>query len=97
MNDTIWKAIGKFGLPTVAAIIFGYVLLAEVRADQQLLKEQHNALVVEQANLARGILKLADRSGETQMLQEKVLLVMRVMCLQQAVSNLEKAECMRER
>lgn len=97
MNDHgVWKAIGKYGVPSVVAAVLGYVLIAEVRADQRLMKEQHAAMVVEQQHLARGILKLADKAGETQMLQEKVLMVMRTMCIQGATTAADRRECLRE-
>jgi len=95
-TEGVLKAIGKYGLPTVVALVLGYVLIAEVRADQALMKDQHAALVVEQQHLARGILKLADNSGEMHTLQEKVLMVMRAMCIQGATTAGDRRDCLRD-
>lgn len=103
MQETFLAALKKYGLATAAAVIFGYLLLVEVRADQRQMIDQHAAIVAqliaiveEQRNLGRGVLKTADKNGETQMLQEKILGVMRVMCLQGAATPQERRDCFRE-
>lgn len=93
-QEGLLRAVQKYGVPTVVALVLGYVLIAEVRADQKLIKEQHAAMLIEQQNLARGVLKIADKNGETQMLQEKILRVMQVMCLQGAGSASERRQCL---
>lgn len=95
-QEGVIKAAQRYGLPTVVALLLGYILIGEVRADQKLIKEQHIALTIEQQNLARGVLKLADRQGETQMLQEKILRVMQAMCIQGATNQADRRECMKE-
>lgn len=95
-QEGVIKAAQRYGLPTVVALLLGYILIGEVRADQKLIKEQHIALTIEQQNLARGVLKLADRQGETQMLQEKILRVMQTMCIQGATNQADRRECMKE-
>jgi hypothetical protein len=94
--DGFWKAVTKYGLPSVVALALGYILIGEVRADQKQMMKDHAALVVEQGNLARGILKVADTSRDTQRLQEQILRVLQVTCLQNAVTNRDKSECLRE-
>lgn len=96
MNENWIKTIKVLGLPTVAAVVFGWILLVDVRGDQKDFKEQHAAMIIEQQNLARGVLKLADKQGETQMLQEKILGVMRVMCVQGAQTQADRRECLKE-
>lgn len=97
MNEGSWlRAVKVLGLPTVAAVVFGWFLLVDVRGDQRDFKDQHAAMIVEQQNLARGVLKLADKQGETQMLQEKILGVMRVMCIQGATTQAERRACLQE-
>lgn len=90
------KGVQKYGLPTVIACLLGYIMIAELRADQKEIKSQQGALVVEQQNLGRGILKLADKSGETQMLQEKILMVLRAMCVQDATTPADRRACLKE-
>lgn len=94
--EGFWKAVAKYGVPTVVSLALGYVLVIEVRSDQKQMMKDHVMLVAEQGNLARGILKVADTAAETQLLQEKILLVLRAMCIQQAVSAQDRRECLRE-
>lgn len=89
MPDGILKFILKYGFPSVAAVIFGYLYVGEIRADQR-------NIIIEQQNLARGVIKLADKQGETQMLQEKILGVMRVMCIQGAKTQTDRRDCLKE-
>lgn len=96
MNEGFLKAIQKYGFATVIACLLGYIMIAELRADQKLIKEQQTALVIEQQNLGRGILKIADKNGETQMLQEKILMVLRSMCVQEARTAEDRRNCMKE-
>lgn len=101
MREDFLTAVKKYGLATVAAIVFGYILLVDVRADQQALQQQHERMLTqfgkmieEQQNLARGVLKTADKNGETQMLQEKILGVLETMCVQQATTQADRRECL---
>lgn len=94
--DDFKQFLRRYGLWATIACALGYILIAEVRADQKQMKVEHASLVEEQRNLSRGILKLADKGGETQMLQEKVLWVMRTMCVQQAGNASERNDCLRE-
>lgn len=103
MREDLLTALKRYGFATVAAVVLGYLYIVEVRADQEKIVQrldvqtQHLiAIVEEQGNLARGVLKVADKNGETQMLQEKILAVMRAMCIQGAVTAQEKRECLRE-
>ena len=96
MEEGTLKAIGKYGFATVVAVVLGYVFITDVRGDQKQNRREHVAIVTEQDNLARGILKLADKSGETQMLQEKILGVLRSMCVQNAVTAGERRDCLKE-
>lgn len=103
MQETFLATLKKYGLATAAAVVFGYLLIVDVRADQRQMIDQHAALlsqliaiVEEQKNLGRGVLKTADKNGETQMLQEKILGVIKVMCVQGAATAQDRRDCLRE-
>ena len=99
MTKIDWNAIAKVGIPGVIAMFLVYRLalgfeMFEVRL--KAIDSAHAAIVIEQQNLARGILKLADKQGENQMLQEKILGVLRTMCIQQATTAVDRRECLKE-
>lgn len=96
-TESFFEMVRKYGLSTVAAIVFGYIIIVDVRASNSDSKNQHEKIVVEQVNLARGMLKLADRQGETQMLSEKILLVLRQMCVQNADTPIDRRNCLKEK
>lgn len=102
MGDDVkidWNAVAKVGIPGVIAMFLVYRLALGFEIIEGKMKEsseQHQLMVTEQQNLARGVLKLADKQGETQMLQEKILNVMRVMCIQGAVTAADRRECLKE-
>lgn len=94
--EKVLKAIDKYGLTMVAVIVLGYVVLVDNRSDAAEAKEQHSSLIAEQTNLARGVLKLADKQGETQMLQEKILGVLKIMCVQDAQTSDGRLDCLKQ-
>lgn len=102
MPENWLKLLKVLGLPTFGVLVLGYLYVIEIRADQREIKTNQtsligrsDAIVSEQANLARGILKLADKNGETQMLLEKILDVQRAMCVQQAETQADRRECLK--
>lgn len=94
--EKVLKAVDKYGLTMVAVIVLGYVVLVDNRSDAAEAKEQHSSLIAEQTNLSRGVLKLADKQGETQMLQEKIVGILRAMCVQGAQTAVDRRECLKE-
>lgn len=94
-----WNAVAKVGIPGVIALFLVYRLsmgfeMFERRLNAQ--DEKHAAMIVEQQNLGRAILKLADKQGESQAFQQQILGVMRVMCIQGAVTPADRRECLKE-
>lgn len=96
-TSDIWRAIARYGLPTALLVPLLYFIVVEVRADQKAFRQQHQDMVTEQQHLARGLLKVADRVGEQHMLAEKVLWVLRTMCVQDAKTAGDRGDCLRER
>jgi hypothetical protein len=96
MNERIVKVFAASGAIGIAFGVLLWVFVVDVRADQKKNRDEHTAMIVEQQNISRGMLKLADKSGETQRLQEKILLVIRQMCVQGAETASDRRECLRE-
>ena len=92
----VWKAIAKYGLPTAILIPLLYFQVVETRSNQKELAQAQASIVREQQLLGAGILKLADRVGEQHMLSEKILLVLRVSCINDAKTISDRNECLRE-
>lgn len=84
------EAVTKYGISTVIAMILMAVIIKDVRADQK-------EILSEQQRMGAAIMRVADQAGQNQMLQEKILLVLRVSCLNEARNSTDRQECMRER
>ena len=92
----IGKAIAKYGLPTALLVPLLYFQVVETRQNQKEIAATQVSIIREQQFLAAGILKLADRVGEQHMLSEKILLVLRVSCINGSKKDDDRRECMRE-
>lgn len=96
MNERIIKVFAASGAIGIAFGVLLWVFVTDVRADQKANQLQHAKLAEEQGNLARGMLKLADRTGETKAIQEQILRVMREICVQGAATAVDRRDCLRD-
>jgi len=83
------KAVTKYGLATFAALVFGYILLGDVRADQKANTDKLNQVLSAQA-------RATDVQGQMLHITEKILLVQRIQCINEARTEARRVECLRE-
>ena len=92
----VWKAIAKYGLPTVLLVPLLYYQVVESRANQRKLEDSQTQIVAEQRLLGAAILKLSDRVGAQQVMSAQILIVLRVTCINAARTIGDRNQCLRE-
>lgn len=92
----LWKGIAKYGLPTALLVPLLYFQIVETRQNQKDLVSTQVSLLNDQRVLGASIVQVADRVAEQHMLSEKILLVLRSICIQDAKTASDRNQCLRE-